>query len=309
MLLSDSAADVPATKFQPRMILQLLSVLMNSMVVELMQSAAASESDPHRINHHRRSSSLSSFSSQQGIRRHASEQALEGYCAFHHMLLFFAQKKYPELEAMAKKQVDDFVASPHHRRKNCTPDLGRLLVCLTLSQKGWSDLWQPFLMENFDRNVRWVLEKFPELADLRHVGTEERLRKTFQASLTSLRLVMFQVHFVSHIGQPPTTNNNTRRGPAEVLEQYEKRLGRPTTAQKEELQMACKRILAVSTWTEFFERCQVPVPSKYRLVEMLEQAVINSYEKRYHQSDHHRRTAKRARYNDDHHHGATNGRR
>ena len=88
---------------------------------------------------------------------------------------------------------------------------------------------------------------------------------------------MFQVHFLRHIGRPTGTT-----GSNDVLERYEKRLGRPTTGQKEALQRACKEILAVRTWPEFFARVQTQVPSKPKLISMLEGAITNSGRKGYH---------------------------
>jgi hypothetical protein len=132
------------------------------------------------------------------------------------------------------------------------------------------------MLENFDRNARWLLEKHPDLG----TGTpsdDERIRKTFYATTTSMRLLMFQVYFMSRIGRPAGT-----RGHADVLNLYKKRLGRPTTAQKEDLQDACKAILAVDSWSEFCHRCNVPLLTKEKLVPMLKQAVVNSRRKRYH---------------------------
>lgn len=241
-----------AERLYPHMILQLLTTLMNNMIVDLMTDA-----DSHG-----------------DVRRHASEKALEGFCAYHHMLLHYS-RVYPSIEEMANKQVNDFIIVDNASHKNKTPDLGNFLVCLTLSSKGWQFLWKPFILEMFDRNVRWLLRKKPSLGfkcdDL------HRLNETFHAIKTSLRLLMFQVHFLSHVGRPSNT-----KGPADVLAAYDRRLGYPTMKQKEDLQLACKSILQVNTWNEFFLRCQVPVPSETKLAEMLFQAVRNSHEKGYH---------------------------
>jgi hypothetical protein len=239
-------------RLYPHMILQLLMTLMNSMVVQLMK-----EGDSH--GH---------------VRRHASEEALEGFCSFHHMLLYYS-RVYPSIEQMANKQVDDFIASEQARHKKKTPDLGNLLVCLTLSGKGWQFIWKPFILEMFCRNVRWVLREKPSLGF--QCGELYRLNETFPAVKTSLRLLMFQVHFLSDVGRPSNS-----KGPADVLAAYDRRLGCPTTKQKEDLQIACKRILCVNSWREFFERCRVPVPPQQKLAEMLFQAVKNSCEKGYH---------------------------
>jgi hypothetical protein len=132
-------------------------------------------------------------------------------------------------------------------------------------------------MEAFDRNVRWLLQKHPKLARASLLTADKQLECTFTGARTSLRLMMFQVYFLSCIGRPPSA-----KGPFDVLDRYEKRMGKPTTAQKEDLQRNAKEILAVTTWPQFFQRLRGPVPSKNRLVEILVQAVKNSERKGYH---------------------------
>mmetsp|Transcript_28826 Transcript_28826/g.32313 ORF Transcript_28826/g.32313 Transcript_28826/m.32313 type:complete len:679 (+) Transcript_28826:102-2138(+) len=239
------------SQFCPQMAFQLLAVLMNSMVVRLMDSSSSQ------------------------VHRHASETALEGYCAFHYSLLYFA-KKYPSLIGLANNQIGSFLKCEEARIKRATPNLGLLLVSLTLSQKGWDSLMKPLVMEVFDRNVRWNLQKDPSLGN-HFLPDADRLDKTFAATITSLRLLMFQVHFMSTIGRPAGTS-----GPFDILDNYEKRLGKPTTAQKEDLLMNAKEILAVKTWNEFFLRLGGGAPTWQRLVGILKQAVENSKRKGYH---------------------------
>jgi hypothetical protein len=70
---------------------------------------------------------------------------------------------------------------------------------------------------------------FPLLAK-RSLPVDTRLSLTFTAAKIALRLLMFQVYFMSRIGRPPNT-----KGPFDVLDRYEKRMGKPTTTQKEDL--------------------------------------------------------------------------
>lgn len=205
-----SRPPVPVVRLYPHMILHLLSTLMNTMVVELMKGVTSAEG------------------SDLTVKRHASERALEGYCAFHHMLLFFS-KRYHSIEAMANRQVNEFISNEDVRLKKQTPDLGNLLVCLTLSKQGWASLWKPLMLEVFDRNVRWTVKDHPELASY-SCPDQQRLDTTFAATVTSRRLLMFQVYFMKELGRPVGTS-----GPMDVLSQYNQRLGRPTTAAKEDL--------------------------------------------------------------------------
>jgi len=255
--LKRQATNPPHRQFHPYMAFQLLVVLMNSMVVELMNSSPSSGVE---------------------VRRYASEKALEGYCAFHHMLLHFA-KTHPCLVDLANSQIESFLSSEKARTKRHTPNLGLLLVSLTLTNKGWNVLRKPLIMEVFDRNVRWLIQKCTALGDLNrnYFSDDRRLAETFIGARTSLRLLMFQVYFMSTIGRPSGTS-----GPFDVLARYEKRLGKPTTAQKEDLLKNAKEILAVNTWVQFFKRLGGPVPSCPRLVQILRQAVVNSANKGYH---------------------------
>lgn len=246
-------------EFHPQMAFQLLAVLMNSMVVELMNSVSSSE--------------VTNLC--------ASEKALEGYCMFHHLMLYFA-KRYPCLVDLANNQIESFLFQKESRTKHKTPNLGLLFVSLTLSERKWNSLRNPFVMETFDRNVRWLLKMFPSLGNLdynRPSDDENRLNLTFIGARTSLRLLMFQVYFMSTIGRPTGT-----KGPFDVLDRYEKRLGKPTAAQKEDLLKNAKEILAVETWVQFYQRLGGPVPPRYALIQMLKQAVVNSARKRYHES-------------------------
>jgi len=239
--------------FRPHMAFQLLTVLMNSMVVRLMKSS----------------------STPQEVHSHTSEKALEGYCAFHHLLLFFAEQ-YPCLIDIANTQIDSFRNNEAARLKINTPNLGLLLVSLTLSNNDWGAIMKPFVMETLERNVRWNFQKDPGLRD-KFLGDDRRLDRTFGVSITSLRLLMFQVYFISTIGRPSGTS-----GPFDVLHRYEKRLGKPTTAQKEDLLMNAKKILAVCTWNEFFVRIGGTVPTKDRLIGILKYAITSSERKGYH---------------------------
>mmetsp|Transcript_36208 Transcript_36208/g.67198 ORF Transcript_36208/g.67198 Transcript_36208/m.67198 type:complete len:705 (-) Transcript_36208:1464-3578(-) len=269
----ETAAVSLSKKFHPLMAFNLLATLMNSMVVELMNAAEKELS----------------------VSRFASEKALEGYCSFHHMLLFFA-KRYPMIQEYAEKQVYRFLSAYYYRHKRQVPNLGILLVCLTLSRTGWDSLRKPLVMEAFDRNVLWLLKKTPQL-ESSDLSSADRLSSTFMGARTSLRLLMFQTHFMSRIGRPKTKGK--LGSPNIVLDQYNKQLGKPTPDQKNDLQLAAKEILDVTTWPQFFRRLGGPVPSSSRLVEILKDAIANSLRKRYHmpQSERARRAAARAARN------------
>jgi len=111
-------------EFSPRMVLQIIPRLMNTMVVSVMSGNV-----------------------------HASLKALEGYCMFHRMLLAFVEI-YPELLTIINKKAREFIKSPDRRTKDVIPSLGEFLPLITAATEvTWDDIVFPYLEEKFDRNV------------------------------------------------------------------------------------------------------------------------------------------------------------
>eukprot|EP00966_Prymnesium_polylepis_P199742 4629254-Prymnesium_polylepis.1 len=101
----------------------------------------------------------------------------------------------------------------------------------------------------------------------------------FDASLTSLRLVAFQIFFLHVVGRPAGSS-----GPREILEGYERRLGRPTATQRTQLQAMAKHTLRLASWAEFFSLVGANVPDASTLNELLIDAVESSAAKGYHRA-------------------------
>jgi len=89
---------------------------------------------------------------------------LPGYTAYFQLLLAFVQR-YPELQASANRRVKYFLKSEIYRKKRHCPSLGEWLIVLAISRFTWEEVGPTYLKENFDRNVKWVCEKHPELVD------------------------------------------------------------------------------------------------------------------------------------------------
>lgn len=237
---------------------ELLAAAMNSMVVQLFNAHGDAATAPPL---------------------HASEVAVEGYCAFHHLLLCCSER-WPDIRIEAERRVNAFLSSERGRDKSVTSDLGRLLICLTLSSKGWHALRYPFLKEMLARNVRWVLQKKRWLGATSppHApAARARASATFEASLTSLRLVAFQIAFMQQVARPAGST-----GPSDVLDGYVRRLGRPTQTQRIVLQATAKHTLQLGGWSEFFRLVGAEVPDSRLLHELLVGAVVSSAKKGYH---------------------------
>ncbi|KAF2828243.1 hypothetical protein CC86DRAFT_207117 [Ophiobolus disseminans] len=136
---------------------------------------------------------------------HASEKAVEAYFGLYHLLLCLATED-PAIVAGANRIVSRFLAGP--RSKTQFPDLGHVLVASLISTSGLTEeLTFLVIKEAILRNVVWMLDTkgagYAELAYLEpSAASDYRLTKTFEASPTSYRLLMFLKLF-SSAARPP----------------------------------------------------------------------------------------------------------
>jgi len=258
---------LPTTTQHVNAVLTVLPKLMNTMVVQLMSDADSNSGV---------------------VSRHVSDRAVEGYMYAHHMLLKLTEA-CPSIAHEASRRVTDFVRNEATRSKSHVPDLGAWLCLLTLANTTWNQVAICVLKEVFDRQVRWISQDFPNLLYSNKVPVqerrwgmanaptiEERLRDTLTASRTSMRLLMFQVAFLSLIGRPAGVSAQ------DIITRYDNGLGTQGPGIRKQLQLQCQAICAVGTWPDFFRRVAVEVPSQVFLHDMLETAVVNSARKGYH---------------------------
>ncbi|CAE7949736.1 ubc14 [Symbiodinium sp. KB8] len=129
---------------------------------------------------------------------HLSTKALEGYMGFHHLLLSIL-RQYPSLQAQVESKIGTFLRSEAGRTKQSCPNLGEFLCLLAVSKKyTWDDVSAAVLKETLDRNASWALDKYPSLAGF-GTSPENRLERTFKASIVSIRLLCFNVWFLRNV--------------------------------------------------------------------------------------------------------------
>lgn len=240
-----------ARPFEPWMALAVLPQLMNSFAVSLMNA-------------------------KDGVTRHSSEKALLGYCSFHHMLLKLASR-HPCIARVAEGKLRNFLHSEAGRHKSQTPDLGQLLVYVTLSERfGWQDVAQAVADESSVRGVLWLLRESPRLESPK-TSDVVLVRESFRGRLTGLRLLMFQAFFIHTVAAPDGV------GPQEALARYNLQFGLPTVAQKEALFQAAKEILAVDSWPAYNRRLCLAAPrDSHQQACLLRQAMEESSMCGYH---------------------------
>jgi len=242
--------------FEPEMVFEVLPKLMNSQVVML--------------------------SSGQLWR---CQKALEGYFAYHHLLLHCLQA-YPRLRARMETKLERFQADPEARGKGRVPNLGEFLCYVSASDRlGWDELGVPVLEEAFDRNVLWILRQAPHLGELSDCGlSQARLRRSFAANRTSLRLLMFQVAFLQLVKPPHLHETGARqcRAASCLLARKDRCKGLPGPGEAEWLFQRCLDILEVEDFGEFLELVGAAPMSKEEICRWLRHSILRSISKGYH---------------------------
>lgn len=136
---------------------------------------------------------------------HASEKAVDAYFGLFHLLLCLAIEN-SHITDSANNTIRRFMAGP--RSKANFPDLGHVLIAALICDDGLTeDLTYEIIEEAIIRNVVWMLdEKGAGMAELAYLEpskiSEYRTSKTYAASPTSYRLMMFLKMF-SAAARPP----------------------------------------------------------------------------------------------------------
>ncbi|TFK74838.1 hypothetical protein BDN72DRAFT_788571, partial [Pluteus cervinus] len=224
---------------------------------------------------------------------YASEKAIISYCHLFHLLICLSRVEQG-IKADAIAILKRFIEDESFRHKDHNPDMGELIVMITLvlvlstsdsdddiinNGVTWETLSEPFLREAFTRNVRWNLKDSPDLEVLEEGPSEYRLHWTFQQSKTSLRLMMFQITFL----QMFITTYSGESGFAKLDENY----GFAEQGLPEKMVEEIKRIYLVDDWSMFFKRVRFEKGVNMDVGElslMLRECVVASGKKGYHKA-------------------------
>lgn len=220
-------------KFEPRMAVAVFTTLLNNMVVGVV-----------RENVH-------------------PFKALEMYMAFLRLLCDFIVR-YPDLRTSCTSKVQRFIESEDRRHTSKVANLGEFLVVVGLTSINWDQMVDVFIDEVMQRSWFWILRYHPEFQSFsydrddgsitfRDVNRDEKIiEAAFDGAKRSLRIVMLHLYYLLHVARPPNMTTE------QTNEQYDALFGQPNARMKDEFESACKEIMAVSTFQEFFRYVGLP---------------------------------------------------
>jgi len=214
--------------------------------------------------------------------KHASEKAIESYFHLFHILLCLVGRD-ESVVGNANTMLGNFVAG--QTSKSHCPNLGHLLLAVLISDIDLTqDLLMAIIQETVTRNVVWMLDKnganMPELAYLEPDKIcEYRMSKTFEASKTSYRLLMFFNLFRRTIARGTGPN---RKSLNEMRDQLFDAHGAPPFGAAAGLAAQVKNVQEVNDFYAFLKVMDIEVmPTKQELTKFLRNRVVSSVEMGY----------------------------
>ena len=256
---------------------------MNDVVVRLSQSV-----DDLGQQHQQRSR-FGGLEQAKSTLTHASEKAIESYFHLYHLLLCMACER-SSLVNDVNRLIKRFVAG--ERDKNTCPNLGHLLVMLLISDVGATvdddampsveDTVKAIVKEAVTRNVVWMLDSrganMPELSYMEESAISDyRLQKTFEASKTSYRLLMF-LNLMRQTVAPAGTRKTLQGRRDDLFSRH----GGPPYGAAAGLAAAIRKIQQINSFPEFLHAMSITEPmNKSRFTSFLRNTVHDSMDKGY----------------------------
>lgn len=209
--------------------------------------------------------------------KHASEKAIESYFHLFHILLCLAARDN-SIVCNANTMLQNFL-NGQTSKLHC-PNLGHLLLALLIADIDLTqDLLMAIIRETVTRNVVWMLDKrganMPELAHLEPDAIcEYRMSKTFEASKTSYRLLMFFNLFRRTIARGAGPN---RKSLTVMRDQLFDAHGAPPFGTAARLAAQVKTVQEVNDFYAFLKVMDiVDMPTKKKLTQFMRDCVETS---------------------------------
>ncbi|KAK4207302.1 SUMO-conjugating enzyme ubc9 [Rhypophila decipiens] len=228
---------------------------------------------------------------------HASDKAIESYFHLFHLLLCLATGPGGEkIVSYANSLIKTFMAG--NTDKAFVPNLGNLLVALLISDIEPNEpLMRAIVKEAITRNVVWVLDtRGAGMAELAYLETDQvskyRLKKTYQGSRVSYRILMFSELFrrTARPKHSTTTSASSassseppkRRSLVELRDELFARHGAPPLGAAAKLAAEVRRLQEIDDFPSFLKEMGVSWPGRATFTAVLRESVRDSADKGYH---------------------------
>ncbi|KAK3316584.1 hypothetical protein B0H66DRAFT_299083 [Apodospora peruviana] len=227
--------------------------------------------------------------------RHASEKAIESYIHLFHLLICLATAPAGQsIVADANRMINTFMSG--RTSKTDIPNLGNLLIALLISDiEPTEALMKAIVTEAITRNVVWLLDhRGAGMAELGYLEKDDvshyRLKKTFEGSRVSYRILMFSQLFrrtarpspaeTIPAGSPEVPRN--KKSLAQIRDELFSRHGSPPAGSAAHLAAEVRRLQQVDDFPSFLREMGVPIPSPSVFTSVLRDTMKASFAKGYH---------------------------
>ena len=165
------------------------------------------------------------------------------YCDVHRLLLEMS-REYPEIRTNAEAELKQFMAVPSSRSRARTPDLGDMIMYLTVTDSiSWSDIKHIYIQEAIRRNVLHLGHVILPSLDTETAVLDMWMQRTYAG-----RVTMFNVFFLDTIARPSGQSiEDIKRG-------YDVCWGKLMVETLEKLKKGSLEILSVKTLPEVFKK-------------------------------------------------------
>jgi len=208
---------------------------------------------------------------------HHSYKSIKMMMYTHRLFTMFLEK-YPELKKVIDEKLKIFIENPESRIKDVTPNIGDLLVYLTVSETyNWADLKDSYLSEQMDRQIFWVLQEIPDLEKNDSPNLEDaKIEASFKSTIVGFRITMLLKQFNTWIIEADGKDFG------KLNEFLDARYCHLTFQKEEKFMSLIEEIFNVRGFLKYYEIVGNKIPDKKALGESLKQATKNSAEKKYH---------------------------
>ncbi|KXX74763.1 SUMO-conjugating enzyme ubc9 [Madurella mycetomatis] len=234
--------------------------------------------------------------SEKSTLRHASEKAIESYFHLFHLLLCLATGPGGEYIVQdANRMIRAFMSGITD--KQAIPSLGYLLIALLISDIHPTEaLMKAIVKETIIRNVVWMLDrKGAGMAELGYLESDAvsayRLKKTFEGSRTSYRLLMFSQLFRATARPSPSESRPTnvptslptpsRKSLTQLRDELFARHGAPPPGTAVHLASEVRRLQQIDDFPSFLKEMGVEMPSASTFTAFLRHSIKASADKGY----------------------------